>query len=253
MSLLVVGLLFLVPNDSVRVTTDDARLLGSYFARALSLEPRIDVISAEDVRRAVEFEGQRQTLGCSTSSCLAELAGAMGADIVVFGDVGLLGDRLVLSANLFDASKGTTPGRAVVDAKSITELTTRMNAAADELLKNYLLARPLDAPRVKVVLLDLVARGADASTVAPTATAKGLPWPLIVGGSGAALAALAVAGLFVSAAEDGAARDRKTPQEAIAGHVATRDGLGTAGVIGLGLGVTGVGAGIAMMILGGAQ
>lgn len=41
-------------------------------------------------------------MGCGDSSCLAEIAGAMGAEFVVFGDVGKLGETFVINLNLFD-------------------------------------------------------------------------------------------------------------------------------------------------------
>lgn len=54
---------------------------------ALSESPRFEVVASSDVREVIALEAERQALGCeSDTSCLAEVAGAMGA---LFGAVGL--------------------------------------------------------------------------------------------------------------------------------------------------------------------
>jgi hypothetical protein len=46
-----------------------------------------DVLSTADVQQMVELEAEKAAMGCADNSCLAELAGALGADLVVYGDV----------------------------------------------------------------------------------------------------------------------------------------------------------------------
>lgn len=65
--------------------------------------PGYRVLSMKDVEQMVSVEMQKQLLGCSESSCLAEIAGALSANEVLYGSVGRLGDReLVLTLNRID-------------------------------------------------------------------------------------------------------------------------------------------------------
>ena len=59
--------------------------------------------------------------GCDegSTSCLAELAGAMGARLVLFGDLGKLGDTTVVSLNLFLSDQAQSAGRETVRVKSL--------------------------------------------------------------------------------------------------------------------------------------
>lgn len=54
------------------------------------------------------------------------LAGAMGAQHMVYGDVGQPGTQRMLTLNLFDGSTGRAPGREVIVAAATDELTRRI-------------------------------------------------------------------------------------------------------------------------------
>lgn len=61
------------------------------------------VLSRADVRGVLSFEAEKQLLGCSSdSSCLAELAGALGADLLVTGSVSKIGGSTLLSLRMTD-------------------------------------------------------------------------------------------------------------------------------------------------------
>src|SRR5439155_19588473 len=58
----------------------------------------LDVISGEDVKQLVQLQAEKSTMGCSDDAgCLAEIADALGAKLVVFGAVGKLSDAFVLN------------------------------------------------------------------------------------------------------------------------------------------------------------
>lgn len=82
----------------------------------------IDVMANSDVRRMLELEGQKQSVGCGDASCLAEIAGAMGARLVVFGSAGKLGETLVVHLNLYDSVKAQSVGRQFVEATNLAAL-----------------------------------------------------------------------------------------------------------------------------------
>ena len=131
-------LLVLEPSSDV-VDKPTLNTIASLMLVELSKQHGLDVISASDVKRLAELEGEKQAMGCADSSCLAELAGAMGARYVVFGDVGTLGSLMILNLNLFDSQKATAVNRTTVQSNGIEELPSKLAAGLVEL------AAPLNA------------------------------------------------------------------------------------------------------------
>lgn len=92
-----------------RVSSAVTRLIATEIAR----RDAFDVISGEDLRRMVELEAEREAVGCTNdASCLAEVAGALGAQRVVFGDVTRLGSALIVSLTLLDSQSASAIGRS---------------------------------------------------------------------------------------------------------------------------------------------
>lgn len=137
----------------------------------LSKNSGLDVISANDVKRLAELEGAKQSLGCADSSCLAELAGAMGARYVIFGDVGKLGSLIILNLNLFDSSKATAVNRTTVQASGIEDLPAKLGPAVRELVAP-LFGAPENSAPVEVAKTE------------PSSPSPALTWGLIGGGLG---------------------------------------------------------------------
>jgi len=125
-------LLVLEPSSEV-VNKPTLSTIASLMLVELSKQPGLDVISASDVKRLAELEGEKQSMGCVDSSCLAELAGAMGARYVVFGDVGQLGSLIILNLNLFDSSKATAVNRTTVQSNGVEDLPSKLAAGLREL------------------------------------------------------------------------------------------------------------------------
>jgi len=151
----------------------------------LSKEHRLDVISAGEVRKLAELEGEKQAIGCVDTSCLAELAGAMGARYVVFGDVGSLGSTVVLTLNLFDSQTTQALNRITVQSSNGI---TGLPAAVEGRLA------PLVAPLLKPATPPTTTTTTPTPTPAPeapppppaTTTSSGpglLPWLMIGGGT----------------------------------------------------------------------
>jgi hypothetical protein len=103
--------------DPVMVQT-----LSELVATAVSRDPGLAVTSGADLRASMTVEAERQSLGCDTSTCLADLAGALGAEQVVSGSVGKLGELLVVSLTRYDAKKQAAMARENVQAENVAEL-----------------------------------------------------------------------------------------------------------------------------------
>lgn len=98
----------------------------------------LDVVSGEDLRRMAALEAEKQEAGCVDESCLAELAGALDARLVVSGFVGRLGDLYVVNLSLFDAKAARAHGRATVEASTIEAIATKLDPAIDEMVAEFL-------------------------------------------------------------------------------------------------------------------
>lgn len=136
--------------EAAGVAPEEAKVLDGMVANALSAYSTIEVVTSEDLAQMMELEGQRQQLGCDTKSCLAEIAGAMGARYVVFGSAGRLGELFVVQLNLFDSVEAKAVERREIQAAAVEGLATQVRPAVADLLRKVtdeeVEAEPIDGP-----------------------------------------------------------------------------------------------------------
>ncbi len=100
----------LVPSKHGEV---DERALAA-FLDALVPELRklegVAAIGMNEVREMLEFDRQRQLLGCSEESCLSEIGGALGADDVLTTQLTLIGSSYTLSMRRMNLRKAKVVG-----------------------------------------------------------------------------------------------------------------------------------------------
>jgi hypothetical protein len=131
------------------------RILGDVVATELSRTGRFQVIGRSDLVALLGYEKQKVALGCTESSCLAEIGGAIGADLVLSGQAGRLGTQFRLSLLVVDARKAAARARvarfteATEDAlaKAVPELVGELVGALGS-------GAPKDAPVTASALLD---------------------------------------------------------------------------------------------------
>jgi len=82
-----------------------AALFTETLAGELRQQSGADVLTARDVGGALSLERQKQLLGCQSDSCMAEIAGAVGAERFVSGEVAQLGESLIVQVRLLDAKR----------------------------------------------------------------------------------------------------------------------------------------------------
>ena len=116
-----------VDANTVRTITD---VVSTAFAR----HKELDVVAAADLRAMMNVEAAKQASACSgTDSCMADVAQALGADLLVHGSVGKLGDLLVVNVSLFDARVNRAIGREKVESTDASELSALLESAVDKL------------------------------------------------------------------------------------------------------------------------
>lgn len=115
----------------VKVGVDDARLLQRVLVQELARAEGLDVIGSADLQRLADLSAQQSTAGCDDGgdACLAEIADAMGAGLVVFSEVGRLGGRVIWQLGLWDQSAGRIVARASIEDSDVAALGSHVDDA----------------------------------------------------------------------------------------------------------------------------
>ncbi len=89
-----------------------AKNLTNVVALELKQFQGITVISREEIKAALQFEADKQSLGCDSVSCFAEIGNAMGVQYLMTGSVGKLKDTHILNLQVIDIRDTAIIGRA---------------------------------------------------------------------------------------------------------------------------------------------
>jgi hypothetical protein len=160
------------------VDANTVKTLQGIVTAGLAEYPELDVVSGDDVKNLVQLQAERQTMGCSEdASCMAEIADALGAQLVVFGTAGKLDNSLVVNLNLFDSVKAMGLGRIVVQTEDTKSLPKKLRPKLRDLVGRFYKERGIELPPPVVEKEEApVARASDPG-----------PWPWITAGTGAVL------------------------------------------------------------------
>jgi hypothetical protein len=94
------------------VSARTARIVVNNLVVELRKLNGFSVIGMDEVRSLLQAETNRQVMGCSEGgSCLAELADALGADVVIAGRIGLLEGSTVFSLRRIDSARAIVSGQ----------------------------------------------------------------------------------------------------------------------------------------------
>ena len=114
----------------IKATLVDEKIVGlvnNMVSTELAKQKGVELLTGADMRQMVALEIEKQSMGCTDdSSCLSELAGAIGARYVVFGEMGKLGSFFLLTLNLFDSQMAKSVARDTLKVKSIDALVDKV-------------------------------------------------------------------------------------------------------------------------------
>lgn len=82
-----------------------AQSLTPILITELSRRQGMSIIAQEDVRALLENEAQKQNLGCDSTSCMTEIAGSLGTELLVSSTLGKIGRQYVVHLTLFDVQR----------------------------------------------------------------------------------------------------------------------------------------------------
>jgi hypothetical protein len=129
---------FAAPGLSVvGINADVGRFYTEHVAQQLKLLG-VEVVTMREIESLLGMERQRELLGCANaeSSCIAELANALGTDGVLLGDIGRLGARYTINLKIVAGDSGRTlavfSGAATSDDEVLDTLTRAARALATD-------------------------------------------------------------------------------------------------------------------------
>ena len=69
----------------------------------ISETKKYNVFGKKDLDKMLFWEQNKQLKGCTDTSCLVQIAGAMGAEFYVEGSAGIMGSQYIITLKLIDA------------------------------------------------------------------------------------------------------------------------------------------------------
>lgn len=130
------------------VEAETGKAMTDSLAAEVSRRGFFNVLSSNDVQQLIGLERQKQLMGCGedSSSCLAELANAMGVDFVMSGTITRLGDAYQLTLQTLNTQKAQPLGRSTRIASDLKALNGFVPYAVAEAT-----ATPAPAPPSRIL------------------------------------------------------------------------------------------------------
>ena len=121
------------------ITKTKVRLLENIVVGELHKYKKFNVLSRSDVERLIDSDAFKQSLDCSTTSCLVDVAGALGTGLVVGGEVGYIDeDTAIVSLQVIQTQDSEVRSRVTSTLKGKGgDLIPQMQEAVRELIVGY--------------------------------------------------------------------------------------------------------------------
>ena len=120
--------------EAISVAPEDADAATRLVAAAAAEVDGVVVMSSADLRRLASLEADRFKAGCDDdASCMAELAGALGAERVLYGSLSRLGSTTTVVLSLYDAQT-TKVTRRSFDVADMGAMPSLLRVSTTELL-----------------------------------------------------------------------------------------------------------------------
>ncbi len=148
-----------------RVGSSVARVLTDTLSTELGRGP-FAVVTSADLRAVSNVDAEKQSAGVCTDAvaCEAEMADALGADVLVHGSVVRFDDNMIVTVVMYDRKRNLAIGREKVQDDDIDRLSEKVEIAAARLTALYLGEEPPEqlpdeAPRSALFVPVLVTGG----------------------------------------------------------------------------------------------
>ena len=94
----------------------------------------LNTMTGSDVKRILELEITKTAAGCDDTTCMTEIAEALGARYVINGRVGELGEQKIMTLSLFDTEANASLERIQIQDENLEGLTTQMKTSLVKLI-----------------------------------------------------------------------------------------------------------------------
>jgi hypothetical protein len=116
-----------------------ARALNGLLLEELSRREGMSIVSQADVRALLALEANKQALGCTDTACMTEIAGSLGAELMISGELSLLGTTWVASLTLVRVAGAEVVRRASGQARGDEDVAAEaLQTAVHNLFKGGL-------------------------------------------------------------------------------------------------------------------
>ena len=179
----------------------DTAALTAIVADVAGRADGVSVVTRKDLAQLMEMGASQQSMGCDDASatCLAEVAQALGAEIIVRGELGSIDNERALSLSVLNSADLTSTARAVVRGRTIGDLGNEVARVLPGLVQKV---RPAGekATRLFVTDVERVDGGAIVAATDASAATVGKPvsWAVVTGGVVAGVGVLGLATAVVS-------------------------------------------------------
>ena len=179
-----------------------SRFLTGIAAQGAATNSNADVLTSSDLKTALDLEAQKQLASCGeSSSCMAEIASALDADVVVTGTLLAVGEGLTLQVAAYDAKKAASAGRRVLRASTIDGFAGELEATTKTFIEPLVSGRA-EQKKLRVLVLDIDAAAAESALSTakkPEPPASKNDWLSVVsaGTAGVGLLSTAIGGILL--------------------------------------------------------
>lgn len=151
------------------VSRGKANLLTEILIDEITKLSQFKVMGQKDLDSMLFWEQNKQLKNCTESSCLSQIAGAMGAEYYVEGSVGQMGDRYIIAIKLINAHKVEVINRLIKKVyKSDNALVDEVPKIVKELFDQKKLRSDADGRQGEVVFnsgLDIISEPVGARVI----------------------------------------------------------------------------------------
>ncbi|MGI5860547.1 MAG: hypothetical protein ACOX6T_00655 [Myxococcales bacterium] len=191
-----------------RLSEGTAEILSEIITTELGRAEGLEVIARNEITAMLDYDRQRQLLACDeSSSCLAEIGGALGVEYMLTGQVGAIGSRHRLSLILVDVRSAKVVARAARFCEPNEDaLVEAAQLTAREILQALGHGR---APSASAPVKDVPA--ASVSSKPSGSGSNRLPAYLTLGGGALLLAGSGAFALLTKSAYDDLSDKRDSP------------------------------------------
>ncbi len=140
-----IGVQVLSLSPEVGVDPNSARLMTDFLVSELSKHPQLQVFGQSDLQGLLAAARQQKQLECNTDadSCLAEVAGAMGARWLIGGSIGVLGTKLLITLRLTDTRRHQMLAHVTEETGAgTTEMLSTIQDLVERLLEEARVIQP---------------------------------------------------------------------------------------------------------------